>query len=184
MNQNENSPQSITTFQELVTAISEEERTKYVEILNSISIPIEEYDKYESWSEGGYTRNCIVENEAFELILICWAPGQSTPVHDHGGEECWVYIANGEVEEKMFEMTLDGKLNETKSSNRKKGNITYMVDMMGYHSLANITDKRACTLHLYAKPIESCNIFDSETKAFVNKDMTYDTVANLNAIKQ
>ena len=55
-----------------------------------------------SWSESTYTRNCIFENERFELILICWQSSQKTPIHDHGGEECWVKFIDGEFKETIY----------------------------------------------------------------------------------
>jgi cysteine dioxygenase len=120
-----------------------------------------------------------VETEAFELILICWGAGQSTPIHDHGGEECWVNVLAGEIHEKMYVQDANGKLNCTKTSKRLKGEISYMVDFMGYHRLENNTTSRACTLHLYAKPIRNCNIFDAQAQEFVDTEMKYHTVANL-----
>lgn len=30
-----------------------------------------------------YSRNLIELNEDFELILLCWLPGQESPIHNH-----------------------------------------------------------------------------------------------------
>ena len=57
-----------------------------------------------------------------------------------------------------------------------------MIDFMGFHRLENISDNKSMTLHLYAKPIRSCNVFDEDSKKFVNKDMVYSTVPDLVAI--
>ena len=80
------------TINELITSLIEEERTEYDEIIRSIKIPSNSFNDFCSWSSETYTRNCIVQNEKFELILLCWEQGQSTPIHDHGGEECWVKV--------------------------------------------------------------------------------------------
>lgn len=30
-----------------------------------------------------YVRNCVLRTEAFELLVLCWAPGQESRIHDH-----------------------------------------------------------------------------------------------------
>jgi cysteine dioxygenase len=52
-----------------------------------------------------------------------------------------------------------------------------MKDFIGFHRLENVSNKRSMSLHLYAKPIRKCRIFDEKSKSFVNKDLGYDTIA-------
>jgi cysteine dioxygenase len=49
---------------------------------------------------------------------------------------------------------------------------------MGFHSLENISNKKSMSLHLYAKPIRNCKVFDEDSKGFVNKEMSYHTTAS------
>ncbi len=84
-----------------------------------MKLPIAEFEKYATWSETCYTRNCIAENEDFELILICWEKGQATAIHDHGGEECWVYFVEGEFRENIYTQEKEGELNVVKTSHCK-----------------------------------------------------------------
>lgn len=176
MNSSKNTPQEIRTINELITALSEEERTTFSSILRSVNIPLSEFENYASWSDECYTRNCIINNEKFELILLCWEAGQITPVHDHGGEECWVKVIEGEFEETIYRMNDANELTEIKSAVSQKNGITYMIDFMGFHSLKNISDQRSCSLHLYAKPIRSCNSYDDESGELVHRELSYDTV--------
>mgnify|MGYP000194532601 CR=1 FL=1 len=99
MNSNEPSSTTIQTIDDLVTALSEGERTTYNHIIHSIKFSKNAFEKYASWSDDCYTRNCIANNEKFELILICWCEGHRTAIHDHGGEECWVKVIDGEFKE-------------------------------------------------------------------------------------
>ena len=64
-----------------------------------------------------------------------------------------------------------------KSSISKPNDVTYMKDFMGFHRLENLSKKRSMSLHLYAKPIRKCNVFDENSKTFVNKEFGYDTTA-------
>ncbi|MFT5823543.1 MAG: cysteine dioxygenase [Crocinitomix sp.] len=168
------------TFQsldELVSALSEGERTSYDHIFRSTKLPSSFYEGYCSWSDKSYTRNCIIDTEKFELILLCWGEGQMTPIHDHGGEECWVKIVEGEFREKIYQENEAGELTVIKSAVSKTNDISYMIDFMGFHSLENLSNKRSMSLHLYAKPIRSCNLYDAKSGEFVNKDLVYNTVS-------
>ncbi|NRA13809.1 MAG: cysteine dioxygenase family protein [Crocinitomicaceae bacterium] len=178
MNTDQTISLTIQSFNDLISTLSEEERTNYAEILHSLSIDPAEVNSYHSWSDEKYTRNCVVENEAFELILICWEPGQSTPIHDHGGEKCWVYVMEGEIKETLYDRSSEGEPIVKRSTTSKAGDVSFISDVMGYHSLENATDSRVCTLHLYAKPIRNCNVYDKDSGEFSNHALTYDTVGH------
>lgn len=176
LNLNEQSPVACHTLNDLISALSEEERTTYHAILQSCSLPASEYKNHASWSNDCYTRNCIAENDQFELVLLCWEPGQFTPIHDHGGEECWVKVIEGEFEETIYQPNNSGEFKQTSSTIAVEGDITYMIDFMGYHRLKNVSKKRGLSLHLYAKPIKTCNVYDEDTKQTFSKDLSYDNI--------
>ena len=80
-----------------------------------------------------------------------------------------------EKTETIYQKDDSGELKMIKSAISKSNEITYMIDFMGYHRLENLSNGRSMTLHLYAKPIHSCNILNEDSGKFVKKDMTYDT---------
>ena len=170
------------SLNELVSALTEGERTTFNQIFRSITIPMQDLEETFTWSNDSYTRNCIAENEQFELIILCWEKDQATPIHDHGGEECWVKIIKGEFDETIYKKDENGELSMVKSHVSSVGDTTYMIDFMGYHQLKNISNSRAVSLHLYAKPIRNCNIYDEEEKSFTRKDLSYDTISKLTAL--
>lgn len=179
MNSNEHTTEIPQSLDELITALSEGERTTYNNIFRSINFPTNAFEEFSSWSNDCYTRNCIFDNDQFELILLCWEKGQMTPIHDHGGEECWVKIIEGEFKETIYKENEKGGLDIVKSSIAKSNDITYMIDFMGYHSLENLSNKRSMSLHFYAKPIRNCKSFDEELQKFICKDLTYNTVSEM-----
>ena len=140
-----------------------------------MELPIAEYEKHATWSETHYTRNCIFENENYELILICWNKKQVTAIHDHGGEECWVYFIEGEFREIIYKKNENEELEVVKTTDCISGEITYMKDFMGFHSIENKSNQKSMSLHLYAKPIKRCNIYDADKELFVSKEMKYDS---------
>ena len=165
----------LQSLNDLISALSDGERTTYNHIIHSLQLEPNAFEKYANWSKDCYTRNCIADTEKFELILICWCAGHQTSIHDHGGEECWVKVIEGEFKETVYKQDKMGALKLTKTKFSKKNDITYMKDFMGFHRLENSANKRSMSLHLYAKPIRSCNVFNEVSKTFVHKELDYDT---------
>jgi len=151
----------------------------YNGIIRSMKLPNSVFGNYCSWSDNSYTRNCIVEDEKSELILLFWGTRQITPIHNHGGEECWVRIIEGEFKETIYTEDKDGKLNLIRSMTSKSDDVSYMIDFMGFHRLENLSDKRSMSLHLYAKPIRSCKVFNEDSEKFINKKLAYHTAPEL-----
>ncbi|MGY8942513.1 MAG: cysteine dioxygenase [Flavobacteriales bacterium] len=177
MESKEKSTTILQGLNDLISALSEGERTTYNHIIHSLQLEPNAFEKYAYWSNDCYTRNCIADTEKFELILICWCAGHQTSIHDHGGEECWVKVIEGEFKETVYKQDKMGALKLTKTKFSKKNEITYMKDFMGFHRLENSANKRSMSLHLYAKPIRSCNVFNEVSKTFVHKELDYDTTA-------
>ena len=171
---------SITSIEALIDCFEQAQPTQQVGVLKRMDIAPAEFEHYSSWAAADYTRNCIARNDDFEFILICWDAGAKTPLHGHQGQDCWMCHISGVVSEQRFDRTADGfKLtNETLLS---QGRLTYMHDKMGYHTIENRSGQRAMTLHVYAKPIDHCRVFNSKKDCFETKTLTYDTVSDLSA---
>lgn len=178
LNSNDSSITTLQTLNDLITALSEDERATFIRTIQTINFTSKDFDKYASWSDDNYTRNCIFFNEKFELILLCWSKGQSTPIHDHGGEECWVKVIEGEIKETIYKEEKNGNLTAIRTSISKHNDVTYMKDFMGYHTLENVSNARTMSLHVYAKPIHKCQTFNEEAGDFISKDLSYDTTHN------
>jgi cysteine dioxygenase len=177
---NSNDPNPVCqSLNELITALSEGERKDYNQIIRSMKFQIGAFEDHCSWCEKSYTRNCIIANEKFEMILLCWEKGQVTPIHDHGGEECWVKVIDGELGETIYKEDKTDKLSKIKSTISKTGDVSYMIDFMGFHRLENLSNTRSISLHIYAKPIRNCNIFNEDSSKFIRKDLVYSTISEM-----
>ncbi|KAG2455158.1 hypothetical protein HYH02_000976 [Chlamydomonas schloesseri] len=55
------------------------------------------------WSEAGYLRHLLHECDDFELMLICWRPGQTSRVHNHADSHCWLAVLAGQVQETQYQ---------------------------------------------------------------------------------
>ncbi|MEY8847856.1 cysteine dioxygenase family protein [Psychroserpens sp. XS_ASV72] len=167
---------SIKFIRELIQTLSESEKSNYDYILNSFDFNSINFKPFESWSDKKYTRNCIYRDERFELLLLCWQEGQQTSIHGHDGEDCWVFLLEGKMQEMFYAMDDQGNVFETNSQTITPGEKTFMNDQIGFHRLANTNNGKTISLHLYAKPIENCSFYDEHSNEFVRKKLQYDTV--------
>ncbi|MEM5564034.1 cysteine dioxygenase family protein [Psychroserpens sp. AS72] len=170
---------SSETIQNLIQLLSQSSIEDYNAILNAFDFETIDFSPFESWSSKSYTRNCLFRDENFELILLCWDQGQETAVHGHDGEDCWVYLLEGEMEEIYFTLDANQYLREVGARNIKPNQLTFMNDKIGFHKLKNSSQGASMSLHLYAKPIENCVSFDETSQSFIERELTYDTFKEL-----
>ena len=57
---------------------------------------------YLSWDRQHYTRNLIDKTPLFELIALCWEPGQVSSVHNHRDQNCWMLTPTGRLRVENF----------------------------------------------------------------------------------
>lgn len=174
---------AISTIEQLIESFDDADPSKRASVLKKIEIPTEEFEEYATWTEGGYTRNCIGRTDDFELILLCWDVDAGTPIHGHGGQDCWVYQVAGTVKEKRYTESISGGLKVTNELSLKAGKLAYMHDRMGYHTIENISGQRAMTLHVYANPIDRCKVYNDKTQRFEIREMEYDTIDGMEITK-
>lgn len=162
----------ITSVEELAEILDSPEPIQHAQIMKRIKISTRDLESYISWNKQDYTRNCLVRTQKYELILLCWDIGAQAPIHGHDGKECWMYQIQGTVQEVRFEA--EGEtLKETNRMTLTPGKLTYMCDRMGYHTIGNISNERAITLHIYASPIDKCKVYNDQTECFELKEMSY-----------
>ncbi|PRP86095.1 cysteine dioxygenase [Planoprotostelium fungivorum] len=125
----------------------------------------DDWQDYMNFNEHKYARNLIGSNDMLELMVICWLPGQVSPVHNHAGQHCWAAVLEGVVEETHFHFSSthspfgEGPLEAVDVHQVSAGDVSYITDDIALHVLKPANDKRVATLHCYSKPIAECNIY-------------------------
>ncbi len=156
------------------------DRAQFHEVMSRIHFKAEAVDKYCHFDRHQYTRNLIARTDNFELLALCWEPGQITPIHDHAGSDGWVYALRGTIEEVRFQCSwsVDGAAQVERGDSLKAtaGEMTYINDDIAWHTVANPTRERAVSLHLYSGPIDSCSYFDPNSRTIRIRQMTYFSV--------
>jgi cysteine dioxygenase len=172
-------PVHLSAFIEALESVSAN-GARYHEVMSRIGFGIEEVEKYCHFDPDQYTRNLIVRTDAFELIILCWEPGQTTPIHDHGSSDGWVHCLQGQIEEVRFQCfpSNDGSHRVERGDvlRAKPGNTTYINDDIAWHTVANPTLERVVSLNLYSDPIDSCRYFDPGSRTIKTRQMTYYSV--------
>ncbi|WP_460217957.1 cysteine dioxygenase [Psychroserpens sp. MEBiC05023] len=166
-------------IQTLIALLSQSSTGDYNELLKTFDFNSIDFSEFKSWSHEKYTRNCVYKDANFELILLCWEDGQQTSIHDHDGEDCWVYLLEGKLKEIHYTVDNNNYLREVCSQNYLPQDLSFMNDKIGFHRLKNIHAGQSVSLHLYAKPIENCVSFDENTLQFIERTLQYDTFKQL-----
>jgi cysteine dioxygenase len=120
----------------------------------------EELRPYVSFKESTYARHRVFMCEHAELLVLCWRPGQRTPIHDHAGSFGAVRVLEGFMWETLFEMDAGVGLLYKSSREWTHGHVTG-ADVPDIHQLGNpdVSGADLITLHLYAPPLTSLNVY-------------------------
>lgn len=110
-----------------------------------------------------YARNKISETEWYEMVCLCWKPGQGTPIHNHRHSSCAFLIVEGIADECLFSLDADGKLSgECKSSKLERGSIGASWDS-DIHEMGNQTAEDLISLHIYSPPLRQMMVYSRQT---------------------
>ena len=129
-------------------------------LLDGVSVGADELRPYVSFKEGTYARHRVHLGEHAELLVLCWRPGQRTPIHDHAGSFGAVRVLRGVMWETLFEMGGRDGLAYMSGREWTPGHVTG-ADVPDIHQLGNpdVSGQDLVTLHLYAPPLASLNVY-------------------------
>jgi len=98
-----------------------------------------------AFRKNNYNRISLVDCEAYELLLLCWNPGQGSSFHSHPSKGCLVKILEGRLDDELKSENGDSKFGSYLANQ-----VFYISDEMGEHRVFNAQDTIAISLHLYA----------------------------------
>lgn len=149
--------------------------------LRGVRIDERTLEPYLTWSTGRYTRNLVVRDDGFELVAICWDRDARSAIHDHADSDCAFVVQSGGITCENYRVaprngSPDGACDLTHTSTRalRDGEIDMRSGHLSVHRVG-ARDGRAVTLHVYAKPIDACRVFDEDGSSRVTASR-YDTV--------
>ena len=146
------------TFGELVETLSRQTAPPALEEINSwlSTVEISQLDlqPYLGFKEGNYWRHRVCRNDAVEMLIICWRPGQKTPIHDHNGSHGVVRVQQGLMWETTFRFDDEQGLCYDAGRECPEGTVTG-AGVPDIHQLGNpeVSGRDLVTVHVYAPPL-------------------------------
>jgi cysteine dioxygenase len=135
-------------IKELIEKIKNEKNFYLNDILKEYKS--HDWKEYIKVSDVTYNRMKIFENENFDVYIITWNKMQKANIHDHSKNGCWLKVLQGKLIEKIY----DYKINIINTKTINEGDISFMKNNIGYHSIENGNDI-SVTLHVYSPPNHS-----------------------------
>ncbi|MCG3134025.1 MAG: hypothetical protein HMLKMBBP_01295 [Planctomycetes bacterium] len=170
---------------------------RIADLLSEVEIDEGSLRPFVRFADDHYTRNLIHRDRWFDIMTLCWAPGQGTPVHTHNGQLGWAKVLRGAIEcveyawkgcdrpENQNVAGLDCLAggNQVKLDARPKlvctpgGAVNRVTRQVTIHSLGNPAGsaERAVSLHVYSLPFDSCVSFDLARGSCFRRDLRFDS---------
>jgi cysteine dioxygenase len=128
--------------------------------LHEVEVTDEDLRPHRAFKPGTYARHRVFRNEFVEFLVLCWRPGQRTPIHDHNGSYGAVRVCEGVMWETMFALDDARKLYYRSAREWNSGQVTG-ADVPDIHQLGNpeVSGQNLVTLHLYAPPLGVLNTY-------------------------
>jgi cysteine dioxygenase len=156
--QNEPASEPDFSFRDLAAALA---ARSYVPSLPEISeliarttIAPAELLPFKGFKAGNYCRHRVMRNEFVEMLVLCWKPGQRTPIHDHNGSHVSVLVHEGVLWETTFDYDPEDGLSYTAHRELRTGGLTGS-ELPDIHQLGNpdVSGQDLITIHVYAPPL-------------------------------
>lgn len=159
----------------MIQDLKQSQTESFEEILIKYRLKTSDLEGFAYFHPNFYTRNLVYKDEQFEIILLCWNPSQKTPIHNHSDSDCWVYVVSGEIQEEIYEWNKQAEtmVHSSKSVYLKSGDVNYMNDSIGVHSICNPHNHRAMSLHLYSPSISNCKYVEFDSGKFKDKKLGF-----------
>ncbi|MGC1379485.1 MAG: cysteine dioxygenase family protein [Candidatus Baltobacteraceae bacterium] len=131
---------------------------------------------------NGYTRICAYRDERFEVVLLNWAPGAASPIHDHGDQHCWMAVLDGRLEVEDFERLDAGDVPgyarvETRDTHvLEPGQFDLRSGRFALHRVGATRNASALSLHVYSLPLRAYLVYDETARRCETAVGKYDEV--------
>ncbi len=120
-----------------------------------------------NFASDTYSRNLICRTPRFDMLCLCWRPGQVTVIHDHAGSLNVTRVSQGELTARIFKVhdrPLPGRALVKQEIEEHLGSADFStVDYGQIHQLENTSNQDLITVHVYAKPLKDIHRYCPNT---------------------
>jgi predicted metal-dependent enzyme (double-stranded beta helix superfamily) len=162
-------PELVTRLESAVGLVRPEEITQQVkldlcDVLSRMALRLPA--GFRRTRTEGYARRLLHHDPErnYSAVVMTWAPGQCTPLHDHGGLWCVEGVVDGVMEVTQFDLidVEDGgyRFAERGRVRASVGTAGCLIPPSDYHILGNaLEDRASITLHVYGGDLTQCHVF-------------------------
>ncbi|HMO82212.1 MAG TPA: cysteine dioxygenase family protein [Pyrinomonadaceae bacterium] len=154
------------------------------DLLMANPVDVGTIERFFFWSDKFYTRNLIYKDDRFEMMAICWEPGQVSRVHNHADQMCWMTVPVGKLKGQNFAVA---EMDETRGYCKLVETDTFdLADCLAakveleepIHQILNLAEfgGRAASLHIYSKPFDACLSYCRDTDTFKEVKLCYTSI--------
>jgi Cysteine dioxygenase type I len=142
----------------ILDSLARSERPTPGGLCERIAREAERYLDRVRFSHDRYMRHPILLWDDWEVMLIAWESGHTTPIHDHRGVMGGMAVLSGTLAEERFTTPHDRpELFDNRA--RPEGDLSDIGPTV-LHRLAP-TSARAISLHVYRPPLRTMGIWDA-----------------------
>lgn len=134
-----------------------------------------------------YTRTCRYRDDRFEVLLLNWAPGAASALHDHGGQHCWLIVLEGRLDIDDY-VRLDAgerpgraRIDPRGTRMLERGGLDLRSGRFDLHRVRARHDAPAVSLHVYSQPLQKFQIYDPAGERCETAFGNYDDVVAADA---
>ncbi len=128
-----------------------------------------------------YTRNLMDRRELYEVLAICWEPGQKSHIHNHRGQNCWMAVPIGRLLVQNYRVAggQDGtefcQLAESGRYWMDPSNPGRVEPEEPIHYVSNPAGlgQPAVSVHIYSRPYDSCTVYFPEQNRSLDVPLHY-----------
>ncbi len=168
----------ISLFIEKINKLLDEDfpSDEVLRLLENEAPTLAQLEPYIFFSDKGYMRNLIHKTADYDLLLMCWGPGQQTPVHGHEGQRGWIRVIDGKLEFTDYQEEPEGSDKLVSEVGVNVGEAGNAGGPAGIHVVANVFDTPAISLHFYSLPFDQCEVYDLELNETRKVPLVYNTI--------
>jgi predicted metal-dependent enzyme (double-stranded beta helix superfamily) len=131
-----------------------------------------------AFGSDAYARNLVCRTPFFELLVLCWRPGQESTIHDHAGALNAIRVFSGELTSRTFSRTSgapSGQGPVVQDDEERISRDARMVglDRDGIHQLANTSGEDLVTVHVYAPALMELNVYSTTSAEVERRPLRY-----------
>ena len=148
-------------------------------VISNLKADRSQIEPYIQFNDERYSRNLVYKTEDFECLVLCWRPGQRSPIHDHGNSICAVYTLSGLLSADNYKKTANGYIRADYSEDFRPGGVL-SIQTTEIHQVSNLQDdSELISLHFYLGPLENSYLYSVTEPAYELYPRTYTRVFTL-----